>query len=276
MRASSAGREPNSRSDGFYLYESRQTAEQPVSSVNGKFNCRYAYGRAAETVKMSERGQDYMAFSIDGGTCSFVLCDGVGLSFQGDFASRYLGSGLLKWLRSGRELNQEQLEQKLLQLSRDAAGEADKLLVDDKAPQLLREVLLEKQRQGSEAMYICGRIELPGRGRFQKKGRLWLAWQGDSRVRLFHQHLELTSRFGDRFRTSDRWSTRSGPVGGSPHVFECRLDYPSGYRLLMYSDGLNDLDPISEQVPDDEVQVLMNSLHTGGLEDDASFLEILW
>lgn len=274
MRISGASHEPHGRSVHAYLYESRQSAEQPISSVSGRFTCRYAYGRAAETVMMSEQGQDYMAFAIDGGSCSFVLCDGVGLSFQGDFASRYLGSGLLKWLRSGRELSQEQLEQKLLQLSSDAAKESDLLRVDDKAPQLLREVLLEKQRQGSEAMYICGRIELPGR--FQKKGKLWLAWQGDSRLRLFSQHRELTSRFGDRFRTSERWSSRSGPVGSRPHIYESRFDHLSGYRLLMYSDGLNDLDPISEQVPDDQVQVLMNSLHTGGLEDDASFLEIMW
>lgn len=257
-----------------YVYESKQTIEQPVTSVKQQFLCRYAYGRAAETVMLSEKGQDYMAFAIDGGACSFVLCDGVGLSFRGDFASRYLGSGLLDWLRSGKELGLQQLESKLMELSQGAARESLTLGVDDNTPQLLKEVLLEKQRQGSEAMYICGRIELPGR--FQRKGKIWLAWQGDSRLRMFQHHMELTSCFGGRFHTSERWSTRCGPIGGRPNVYECRLDNPSGYRLLMYSDGLNDLDPIAEAVPDDQVQVLMNSLHTGGLEDDASFLEISW
>lgn len=245
-----------------------------MSSVEQDFSCRYAYGRAAETVMLSEIGQDYMAFAIDGGVCSFVLCDGVGLSYKGDFASRFLGRGLLAWLRNGSELSQHQLERKLQELTTASSQESDCFEVEDSTPQLLKEVLQEKQRLGSEAMYICGRIELPGR--FQRKGKLWLAWQGDSRLRFFHQHIELTARFGDSFRTAERWSTRSGPVGGKPHVYECRIDDSSGYRLLMYSDGLHDLDPIREWVPDEQVQVLMHALHTGGLEDDASFLEISW
>lgn len=127
---------------------------------------------------------------------------------------------------------------------------------------------------GSESMYICGRIELPGR--FQRKGRLWLAWQGDSRVRLWRHHQEVTAELGDRFRTTERWSTRTGPIGGKPHEYECRLDQGAGYRLQLYSDGLNDLDPLTELIPDEQVQVLFNARHTDGLEDDASFLEIVW
>ncbi|UNK16589.1 hypothetical protein MNQ98_19060 [Paenibacillus sp. N3/727] len=245
-----------------------------MSSIKQDFTCRYAYGRAAETVMLSEKGQDYMAFAIDGGVCSFVLCDGVGLSYRGDFASRFLGRGLLAWLRNCSELSQHHLERELQALATASSQESDRFEVKDNTPQLLKEVLQEKQRLGSEAMYICGRIEQPGR--FQRKGKLWLAWQGDSRLRLFNQHMEMSSRFGDNFRTAERWSTRSGPIGGKPHVYECRLDDLTGYRLLMYSDGLNDLDPICDWVPDDQVQVLMNALHTGGLEDDASFLEIVW
>ncbi|WP_246246256.1 hypothetical protein [Paenibacillus lemnae] len=223
---------------------------------------------------MQDRGQDFMAFALDGGVCSFVLCDGVGLSFRGDMASKFLGRGLLSWLRSQGELNRQNLERKLVELSAEASQESDALTFDEDTPLLLKEVLQQKQQQGSEAMYICGRIELPGR--FHRKGKLWLAWQGDSRLRMFQQHMELTSQFGDRFHTSERWSTRSGPIGGRPHIFESRLDALSGYRLLMYSDGLNDLDPILERVPDEQVQLLMDAVHTGGLEDDASFLEISW
>lgn len=278
MKSSSASQ--NTRTGGrlklqnSYYYECKQSGEQPVSSIKQDFSCRYAYGRAAETVMLSEKGQDYMAFAIDGGVCSFVLCDGVGLSYRGDFASSFLGRGLLAWLRSGSELSQNQLERKLQELTTASAKESDFYEMKDSTPQLLKEVLQEKQRLGSEAMYICGRIEKPSR--FQRKGKLWLAWQGDSRLRLFEEHMELTPCLGDRFKTSERWSTRSGPVGGKPHVYERKLDESSGYRLLMYSDGLNDLDPISEWVPDEQVQVLMNALHTGGLEDDASFLEIMW
>ncbi|WP_054958413.1 hypothetical protein [Paenibacillus dakarensis] len=257
-----------------FFYESKQAGEHPVSSIKQEFICRYAYGRAAETVLMSENGQDYMGFAIDGGICSFVLCDGVGLSYRGDFASKYLGSNLLAWLRTSTELSAQLLERKLHELSEASSLEAELYQVEDNTPRLLKEVLQEKQRLGSESMYICGRIELPNR--FQKKGKLWLAWQGDSRLRLFHDQMELSERFGDSFHTSERWSTRNGLIGGKPHVYQSKLDHLSGYRLLMYSDGLNDLDPITEQVPDEDVQVLMNALHTDGLEDDASFLEISW
>ncbi|MFC7679481.1 hypothetical protein [Paenibacillus sp. GCM10028914] len=278
MRCLNAGHESREydrlKSSPSYFYESKQSGEQPISSVHQGFKCRYAYGRAAETVMQSEKGQDYMGFAVDGGICSFVLCDGVGLSYRGDFASKFLGSNLLAWLRQGNELSAHHLEHKLHELTVASTQEADLYRVEDNTPQLLKEVLLEKQRLGSESMYICGRIELPNR--FQRKGKLWLAWQGDSRLRLFHDHKELSHRFGDHFRTAERWSTRNGSVGGKPHVYQCRFDNLSGYRLLMYSDGLNDLDPISQIVPDDEVQVLMNALHTGGLEDDASFLEIMW
>ncbi|AWP27020.1 PP2C family serine/threonine-protein phosphatase [Paenibacillus sp. Cedars] len=257
-----------------YYYESKQTGEEPLTRIRDLFTCRYAYGRAAESVKLSEKGQDFLAFSLNEDVCRFVLCDGVGLSYRGDVASRLLGQGLMEWLENQEELSSASLERKLKELSLEADRELRDLSVDSTTPMLLREVLEEKQRMGSEAMYICGRIELPTR--FRRKGRLWLAWQGDSRVRLWHKQRELTSLFGDHFRTAERWSSRIGPVGGKPHVYSSRLDHESEYRLQLYSDGLNDLDAVMEHIPDEQVQVLMNALHTDGLEDDASFLEFMW
>ena len=140
-----------------YFFESQQTTEQPLTRVEQAFRCRYAYGRAAETVVLAEKGQDYLAFAVDDNVCSFVLCDGVGLSYQGDFASRFLGSGLLGWLRKGQDLSRQQLDRKLMELTQAAAAEAASFHIDERTPQLLREVLQEKQRKGSEAMYICGR-----------------------------------------------------------------------------------------------------------------------
>lgn len=278
MRRSNAGAEPllNLQTDPFtrYRYESKQTGEQPLTRVKGRFTCRYAYGRSAETVKLSERGQDFMAFSMNDHVCCFVLCDGVGLSYRGDVAARFLGQGLLSWLNVTDHPSGTALERRLKELSVEAHREVNHLDVDDGTPKLLREVLREKQRMGSESMYICGRIELPTR--FQRKGRLWLAWQGDSRVRLWRRQQEISAELGDRFRTSERWSTRVGPVGGTPNEYERKLELDAGYRLQLYSDGLNDLDPLTELIPDEQVQVLFNARHTDGLEDDASFLEIAW
>lgn len=257
-----------------YYYESKQTGEEPLTKITDSFTCRYAYGRAAESVMLSERGQDYLALRVNDDVCHFVLCDGVGLSYRGDVASRLLGQGLMHWLETNEEFTSASLERRLMELTHEAEREVSALSLSSETPQLLREVLEEKQRKGSEAMYICGRIELPSR--FRRKGKLWLAWQGDSRVRLWRKDNEITSLLGDRFHTAERWSSRQGPVGGSPHVFSCKLDSDIDYRLQLYSDGLLDLDSMKDPVPDEQVQVLMNARHTGGLEDDASFLEIIW
>ncbi|GAB6931379.1 hypothetical protein JCM10914A_53620 [Paenibacillus sp. JCM 10914] len=257
-----------------YYYESKQTADEPVMTISDAFTCRYAYGRAAESVRLSEKGQDYVAFSMDEDICHFVLCDGVGLSYRGDIASRMLGQGLMKWLDTRQDLTSVSLERKLQNLTLTTNRELSELTLDSATPKLLREVLEEKQRLGSEAMYICGRIILPSRT--HRKGQIWLAWQGDSRVRLWHQQQELTSVFGDGFRTAERWSSRRGPIGGKPHVYQGSLEADDGYRLQVYSDGLIDLDPVKEPIPDEQVQLLLNAQHTGGLEDDASFLEIMW
>ncbi|WP_339290769.1 hypothetical protein MKY48_21135 [Paenibacillus sp. FSL W8-0187] len=266
-------RKQKAQAASFY-YESKQTVEEPITKIKDLFTCRYAYGRAAESVMLSEMGQDFIALKMNEDVCHFVLCDGVGLSYRGDVASRLLGQGLMNWLETVEELTSASLERKLKELTHEADREMRTHSLSSETPKLLREVLEEKQRKGSEAMYICGRIELSSG--FRRKGRLWLAWQGDSRVRLWRKEDEITSVFGDRFRTSERWSSRSGPIGGSPHVFSCKLDPETEYRLQLYSDGLNDLDPMKEPIPDEQVQVLMNARHTDGLEDDASFLEIVW
>jgi hypothetical protein len=39
---------------------------------------------------------------------------------------------------------------------------------------------------------------------------------------------------------------------------------------------LSDLDPIREPVPDEQIQVLLDASHTGGLDDDAAFIELQW
>lgn len=126
---------------------------------------------------------------------------------------------------------------------------------------LLREVLEDKQRLGSQTMYICGRIELPTSKR--KQGRIWMAWQGDSRLRFWRHETEISEHFRGTMQTNERWSTLTGPVGGQPHVYQTRLEYGMPMRLQLYTDGLDDLDPIREPLPDEQIQVLLEARHTG-------------
>ena len=272
LSASDLGGHAEYRHDNF-RYVSVQTGEQPLTRHQGKLSCRYGYGRSAETVNQGDAGQDFVAIRMQGNVCNFVLCDGVGMSYLGDFAARFLGSALLEWLETTPALTAEGVEQFLHDLTGPASEQLGKLQPLDNSPLLLREVLMEKRNRGSQAMYICGRIELTSGGR---KSRVWLAWQGDSRIRLWRNDQEQSEQFQKHCKTGERWSTREGPVGGTPHIFEMKGSSSDSFRLQLYTDGLNDLDAIGTYIPDEHIQVLLDAAHTGGLEDDAAFIELEW
>lgn len=257
---------------GIFRYVSAQNGEQPLTRYQGAFKCRYGYGRAAETVHQGDSGQDFAAVRMDGNVCTFVMCDGVGMSYLGDFAARFLGNALLEWLEKISNPTVEAMEHLLQELTVPASEQLKKIQPLDNSPLLLREVLMEKRSRGSQAMYVCGRIEL---SRGMGKSRIWMAWQGDSRIRLWRNGQEQSGAFQNHCRTNERWSTLEGPVGGKPHMYEAKLSNES-IRLQLYTDGLNDLDAIQAYIPDEHIQVLLDAAHTGGLEDDAAFIELEW
>ncbi|MEO2203945.1 protein phosphatase 2C domain-containing protein [Paenibacillus pabuli] len=257
---------------GIFRYVSAQTGEQPLTRYQGAFKCRYGYGRAAETVHQGDSGQDFAAVRMDGNVCTFVMCDGVGMSYLGDFAARFLGNALLEWLETTPNPTAEAVEHLLQELTVPASEQLKKIQPLDNSPLLLREVLMEKRSRGSQAMYVCGRIEL---SRGLGKSRMWMAWQGDSRIRLWRNGQEQSGAFQNHCRTNERWSTLEGPVGGKPHIYEAKLSNEQ-IRLQLYTDGLNDLDAVQAYIPDEHIQVLLDATHTGGLEDDAAFIELEW
>ncbi|GIO66954.1 hypothetical protein NYE48_10075 [Paenibacillus sp. FSL M7-1455] len=257
-----------------FTYVSSQSSEQRLSTYRGRFVCRYAYGRAMESLVQGEKGQDFVGVHIDGDVCNFVLCDGVSMSYRGDFAARFLGHTLLEWLGKTREWSSAGFAGFMREITVAASAQLKQLIPPSETPSLLREVLEDKQRLGSQTMYICGRIELPTSKR--KQGRIWMAWQGDSRLRFWRHETEISEHFRGTMQTNERWSTLTGPVGGQPHVYQTRLEYGMPMRLQLYTDGLDDLDPIREPLPDEQIQVLLEARHTGGLQDDAAFLELKW
>ncbi|KOY13568.1 hypothetical protein [Paenibacillus xylanivorans] len=258
---------------GNFRYVSVQTGEQPLTRYQGAFKCRYGYGRAAETVNQGDTGQDFAAVRMNGSVCTFVLCDGVGMSYLGDFAARFLGNALLEWLEMTQHPSLGAMERLLQDLTSPASEQLEKLQPLENSPLLLREVLMEKRSRGSQAMYVCGRIELSAGNR---KSKVWIAWQGDSRIRLWRNGQEQSAEFQVNCRTNERWSTLEGPVGGKPHFYEAKLSANEAIRLQLYTDGLNDLDAIQAYIPDEDIQVLLDARHTGGLEDDAAFIELEW
>lgn len=258
-----------------------QDRETPVSVVIGeKMTYRYAFARSNDCQLAEDNGQDYLSLHHKNNVILFTLCDGVSQSFFGEIAAKYLGDTLVKWFSSylpagtDADLIRETLEQTL----RDAIPEASELVeahqLETDLPEMLRAVLEDKRRIGSESTFIGGRIDLPGTD--YPEGRVVFAWLGDSRLRIWNEDEEMTSTLPGEFQTMQRWSSRRGLVGSSVHVHVAGITGAQGIkRVLLYSDGLSSLDNITTLLSNEQMQVCIN--HEGDLpaSDDIAVLEIL-
>ncbi|OAB35721.1 hypothetical protein PMSD_11975 [Paenibacillus macquariensis subsp. defensor] len=245
----------NSEVVELFHYISSQNEEQKVSTYQGQMTCRYGYGRAKKTALQGGSGQDFLSVHIKGDRCNFVICDGVGQSNQGSSTTRYLGNTLLDWLDSTIDWSSKEFLSYMEYLPVVAMKELQNPI-------------------SSDTMYICGRLELPTLE--NPIGRIWMAWQGDSRLRFWRNGVEVSQFFKGTMRTDERWSISEGPLGGEPHVYQSRLEYGMPMRLQLHTDGLRDLDPIDERLPDEQIQILFDAPHTDGLIEDAAFLEFEW
>ncbi|MDQ0243745.1 serine/threonine protein phosphatase PrpC [Bacillus fengqiuensis] len=248
----------------------------------GPFTYRYAYARSADSRSEDEAGQDYLMFRCAEDSFVFAVCDGVGLSFNGDMAAKFLGKKLCEWLESERidaGLDQCDLQHELTQFLNSLIPEASLMInrfeIDSQIQGFHREVLEEKREHGSETTYICGRIDIshdPSR-----ENRLLLAWQGDSRLRMWGEEGEQTHLLGNRFLTKQRWSTSKGPVGGEPNVFVTRLSNDGVLnKLLIYTDGLSELDRLSYSPTSEKLHDHIQLANEKPGSDDLSLMEIGW
>jgi serine/threonine protein phosphatase PrpC len=263
-------------------YKVNQYKETSIVKSEGNISYRFAYARAGETQAENDIGQDYITFRIHNNSMVFAICDGVSLSFCGELAAKFLGDRLLDWLSSDSLTHRTDLEEIHAELTnhlKELVQDGSKVVRDYEISEdiigLLRVVLEEKREHGSEATFVCGRIDLP-EGE-QSEGRLFLSWLGDSRLRIWRDDEEKTELFGDTFHTAQRWSTSRGPVGSEPHVFQIKLDKDEMInRVTLYSDGLVDLDSFSTLPNDDTIQDLINAAGKKPTSDDIAFLDIWW
>ncbi|CCF13426.1 MULTISPECIES: hypothetical protein [Brevibacillus] len=266
-----------------YRYKNiHQHTEQSVTREEEHFVWRYAYARALETQHAQEKGQDYLTFARNEQSFLFALCDGVSLSYCGELAAKMLGDGLLDWLASDlfekeerEEFLLQQLDIHLQSLTTVTSRIIDNHPIPSSITGLLRDVLESKRTHGSEAMYICGRIDLPSHS--FPNGRILFAWQGDLRLRLFNQELEITECLQGTFTTQERWSTLHGPVGGKPHLFQSSLAGQHRFtRMIAYTDGLATLDKCYPLPTDNELQSMILQAGDSPLSDDIALMDVSW
>lgn len=263
-------------------YRVNPKGETPPQKRLGRgYSYRYAYARSADSRAADETGQDYLTLSEGATWFAFALCDGVSQSFFGDVAARILGDSLLRWLEGVPAAADEArlgelLDDYLGRLTEGATRWVQEYPLPEGISPMLREVLEQKRGLGSEATFVCGRIDLPGSTLPQ--GRLLLAWMGDSRLRFWGPGAERSAELGGDFHTEQRWSTARGPVNGRPHVWAGPLTggdgEPGVARLLAYSDGLSLLDDEQEPLTDIALQDLIAAAGESPTSDDVSVLEV--
>lgn len=264
-----------------FSYACNPMQETPVERHTGAFSSRFAYARAAETKRAGDRGQDYLTCAEVGDSFVFALCDGVSLSFCGDIAAQILAVHLRDWLLDEErrsivsiDMLRSQLTAELQALTSEATEAVNQLPLPPEVSGLLRDVLEEKRLLGSETTFVCGRVDLPSP--IWPEGRLLLAWMGDSRLRLWGDGIEWSSSLPGEFRTAERWSTRRGLVGTTPHVFVSGLTKHAFTHLAAYSDGFAALD-VWEDLPDDRtLQAVLESSFRKPTSDDVSLIDLRW
>ena len=247
----------------------------------GKFTVRYAYARSAESRLEDEPGQDYLTFNQSNKSFCFVVCDGVSQSFFGDLAAQVLGDGLIQWLIAqnsniGKKQLTPSLHSHLVALTGPGSQIVESHQIDKDIPAMLESVLEEKRTLGSESMFFCGRIDLPGKE--FPRGRVLFSWMGDGRIRTWNRKKELTKNLGLEQETGKRWSTKKGLVGGDPGFFLGALASPTRkylyQHILAYTDGFVLLDKEKPPVSNKKYDQLIEQSLALPENDDLTMIEV--
>lgn len=245
---------------------------------DASFLCWYGYCVSPEAREHGEIGQDFLAFRFCHQSFHFVLCDGVGLSFRGDVAARLLGSDLLEWLDApevrsaiNSEALRRSLAMRLEQLTVSASRKVEQCRIPKHAPALLRDVLEYKRQLGSEAMFLCGRLD---RSVETAPPRITLAWMGDIRA-IGWTNAGTAIPLVDSLRTEQRWSSHRGAIEGGPNVLTTE-DTFGIQSVLAYTDGLSDLDGQTSNPSADELRLLLQTARRRKDGDDAAVIHFSW
>lgn len=255
------------------LPQDRET--NPTWEESQGLRWRYAFGRAAETRAANDVGQDCVVLAKGQDGLSFCVTDGVSQSFFGDLAAAALADDLVDWLDGlspglGVEQMRQSLASRLEQLCAEVTSEVRAQPLPAELPAMLRQVLEQKRSLGSESMYACGRIWLPGD--HLPDGYVVVSWLGDVRCRVWQSHHELRL---EGFRTENRWSSSRG-VLGTPGLFASPLLSGGGriQRLAVYSDGLEVLDGAQDFPDNENLARTIAELSHNPKSDDVSLVEV--
>lgn len=259
------------------------TTDQKVDTltriqINQYTTARLLSTRCREAQTQSLLNQDYASVISrnNGNSLYFCVCDGVGSSYKGDFAARYLTTQLLTWLQEPTEVPGDSelftptLHGLLDLWAYDAHIKLKKTLIPPETPSLAREVMEElRDEYGSETVFLCGRIDV---SQHSHPAQAVFCWMGNVAARLTTApHTEII--LGHTSDRSGRWSTvqgRKGKVG----IWHATL--PMLERLIVYTDGLDSIGKNLAQLTDEQWHAQTQHLLSLAANDDMTALEIHW
>lgn len=269
---------------GWRIIESDQQADSYLStSLGGQVALRLCSVRCKEAQLESAPNQDYARVVVaeQRSILSFCVCDGVGGSFQGNFAAKYLATRLTDYLmtlpaipRNPRKVAVV-LRQQLETWALDAQQELHLASLPAHVPTLEQEILAEQRdRHGSATVFFCGRIEYApdSPGRPAQTIPALFCWMGNVTARVF-ANAQVCTQLGDLQNDRNRWSTRSGQQG----ILTARVTaLNKNEPLVIHTDGLDAIGPHLTMLDDQQLQQRIWERLSLPASDDMTVLEFHW
>ncbi|MGH2510138.1 MAG: protein phosphatase 2C domain-containing protein [Ktedonobacteraceae bacterium] len=266
------------------IIENDQKTDGFIStSIDNQVAVRLCSVRCQEAQIDAAPNQDYarVVFAAHNSVLSFCVCDGVGGSYQGNFAAKYLATRLTDYLltlpsipRTSRKVAFD-LRKQLEIWASEAQQELGLVGFPQNLPALEQEILAEQRdRHGSATVFFCGRVDYAASASvhaLQDVPALF-CWMGNVSARVFSTS-NTCEQLGDLHNDRNRWSTLSGQQG----FLTIRVSALSRSEpLVIYTDGLEMLGHQLAQFDDQQLQQRIWQLLSMPGSDDMTVLEFHW
>jgi hypothetical protein len=269
---------------GLRVLESDQRTDTFLATtVDGQVAIRLCSVRCQESQMDAAPNQDYVrvVFTAQGGGLSFCVCDGVGGSYLGDYAARYLAVRLTNYLISLPAVPRDPrktailVRKQLKAWALEAQNELNQAGLPAAYLSLEREILEEQRdRHGSATVFFAGRIDYGATsvGRSSQVLPALFCWMGNVTGRVFASP-GVCQQLGDQGDDSNRWSTLLGQQG----IVTIRVTSLSrGEPLIIHTDGLDVLGHQLAQLDDQQLQKRIWQLLQLPTNDDMTLLDLRW
>jgi hypothetical protein len=265
------------------IIESDQRADTFVSTVvDSQVAVRLCSVRCQESQMDVAPNQDYarVVFASQGSVLSFCVCDGVGGSFLGNFAAKYLAERLTSYLLTLPGIPRDSrktavlVRKQLKTWAMEAHSELKLVSLPLTLPSLEREILEEQRQQhGSATVFFCGRVDYAaGLSRSPQLVPALFCWMGNVTARIFSTP-GVYHQLGDLDNDRNRWSTLLGQQG----ILTIRVSTLSRSEpLIIHTDGLDLLGHQLSQLDDQQLQNRIWQLLQMPSNDDMTVLDLRW